>query len=187
MTNKRRAAGATTLAALWFAPNVSPMAHRMIGHSRCAVRRSRPNLPAAAPTATLYRTRTRNLTRTLNAAVAATNQEIRNPNIEIPNKFEIQNSKSKTSAAGKTAAGGPPADSHQQHAIASSVFPSSFPPFLPDFCHVNLLGILCISHFGSLPQTRAHRARMACTKTLVAFSSQGLLLRNQSAKSGVDP
>ncbi len=37
---------------------------------------------------------------------AATNQEIRNSNLENLNKFEIQNSRAETSAAGKTAVTG---------------------------------------------------------------------------------
>ncbi len=38
----------------------------------------------------------------LTRPLAATKQEIRNPNIEILNKFDIQNSRAETSAAGKT-------------------------------------------------------------------------------------
>ncbi len=71
----------------------------------------------------------------------ATKQEIRNPNIDSENlnKFEIQNSTTETSAAGKTAAGGPPADSHhgacycllRSPFLLSSLSP--FTPFIPSF------------------------------------------------------
>ncbi len=84
-------------------------------------------------------------------------KQIRNPNL-----------KSKTSSAGKAVAGGPPADSHQQHAIASSVFPSSLLPFLPSSLPP-FFPLFCASNFGFCSK-HAHTVPASYTRKLYSSS-----------------